>query len=52
MFSKNKYLNIDGCIKASSNRNSTSGYFTFVGGNLLSHCKVQKAVALSIANIC
>ncbi|KAL6337839.1 hypothetical protein AAG906_002304 [Vitis piasezkii] len=53
MFSKNNHLNIEGYTDADwagniSNRKSTSGYFTFVGGNLVTwRSKKQKVVALS-----
>ena len=48
MFSKNNHLNVDGYTDTDwagniSDRKSTSGYFTFVGG------KKQKVVALSSA---
>jgi hypothetical protein len=55
MFSKNNHLNIDGYTDAdwagdAHDRRSTSGYFTFVGGNLVSwKSKKQKVVALSSA---
>lgn len=55
MFSKNNHLNIDGYTDAdwagdTHDRKSTSGYFTFVGGNLVSwRSKKQKVVALSSA---
>ena len=52
MFSKNDHLNVDGYIDADwarniTDRKSTSGYFTFVGGNLVMwRSKKQKVVAL------
>ena len=52
MFSKNDHLNVDGYIDADwarniTDRKSTSGYFTFVGGNLVTwRSKKQKVVAL------
>ena len=55
MFSKNNHLNIDGYTDVDwagniSNRKSTLGYFTFVGGNLVTwRSKKQKVVALSSA---
>jgi hypothetical protein len=55
MFSKNNHLNIDGYTDAdwagsATDRRSTSGYFTFVGGNLVTwRSKKQKVVALSSA---
>ena len=55
MFSKNGHLNVAGYIDADWARNimdrkSTSGYFTFVGGNLVTwRSKKQKVVALSNA---
>lgn len=55
MFSKNNHLRIDGYTDADwagnvSDRKSTSGYFTFVGGNLVTwRSKKQKVVALSSA---
>ena len=55
MFSKNNHLNVDGYTDADwagniSDRKSTSGYFTFVGGNLVTwRSKKQKVVALSSA---
>ena len=55
MFSKNNHLNIDGNTDANwagniLDRKSTSGYFTFVGGNLVTwRSKKQKIVALSSA---
>jgi hypothetical protein len=55
MFSKNNHLNVDGYTDANwagniSDRKSTSGYFTFVGGNLVTwRSKKQKVVALSSA---
>ena len=55
LFSKNGHLNIDGYTDAdwagdATNRKSTSGYFTFVGGNLVTwRSKRQKVVALSSA---
>lgn len=55
MFSKNNHLNIEGYTDANwvvnvLDRKSTSGYFTFVGGNLFTwRSKKQKVVALSTA---
>ncbi|WJZ91613.1 hypothetical protein VitviT2T_010671 [Vitis vinifera] len=55
MFSKNNHLNIEGYTDTDwarniSDRKSTSGYFTFVGGNLVTwRSKKQKVVALSSA---
>lgn len=55
MFSKNNHLSIEGYTDADwaasvSDRKSTSGYFTFVGGNLVTwRSKKQKVVALSSA---
>lgn len=55
MFSKNNHLDIEGYIDANwagniSDRKSTLGYFTFVGGNLVTwRSKKQKVVALSNA---
>ncbi|XP_019422988.1 PREDICTED: uncharacterized protein LOC109332461 [Lupinus angustifolius] len=55
MFCKNKHLNIDGYTDADwegniTDRKSTLGYFTFVGGNLVTwRSKKQKVVALSSA---
>jgi hypothetical protein len=55
MLSKNQHLNIEGYTDADwagniTDRRSTSGYFTFVGGNLVSwRSKKQKVVALSSA---
>jgi hypothetical protein len=55
MFSKNDHLDIEGYTDADwagnlSDRKSTSGYFTFVGGNLVTwRSKKQKVVALSSA---
>ncbi|KAL6318642.1 hypothetical protein AAG906_000720 [Vitis piasezkii] len=55
MFSKNDHVRVDGYIDVDwagniSNRKSTSGYFTFVGGNLVTwRSKKQKVVALSSA---
>lgn len=55
MFRKNNHLNIDGYTDADwagniTDRKSTSGYFTFVGGNLVAwRSKKQKVVALSSA---
>ena len=52
MFSKNDHLNVDGYIDADwarniTDRKSTSSYFTFVGGNLVTwRSKKQKVVAL------
>ncbi|XP_019054887.1 PREDICTED: uncharacterized protein LOC109115373 [Nelumbo nucifera] len=53
MFSKNNHLKIEGYTDADwarniSDRKSTSGYFTFVGGNLVTwRSKKQKVVFLS-----
>ena len=53
MFKKNNHLNTDGCIDAdwagsTTDRKSTSGYSTFVGGNLVIwRSQKQKVVALS-----
>ena len=52
MFRKHGHLNAEGYSNAnwarSSDRKSTSGYFTFVGGNLVTwKSKKQKVVALS-----
>ncbi|CAL5382404.1 unnamed protein product [Camellia sinensis] len=55
MFSKNVHLNIEGYTDANwagniLDRKSTSSYFTFVGGNLVTwRSKKQKVVALSSA---
>ena len=55
MFRKNNHLNVNGYTDADwagniSNRKSTSGYFTFVRGNLVTwRNKKQKVVALSSA---
>jgi len=55
MFSKNSHLEISGYTDADragsiSDRKSTSGYFMFVGGNLVTwRSKKQKVVALSSA---
>lgn len=55
MFTKNAHLNIEGYTDADwagniLDRKSTSGYFTFVGGNLVTwRSKKQKVVALSSA---
>lgn len=55
MFRKCNHLNIDGYTDADwagsiTDRKSTSGYFTFVGGNLVTwRSKKQKVVALSSA---
>jgi hypothetical protein len=55
LFSKNNHIKIEGYIDADWVRNifdrkSTSGYFTFVGGNLVTwRSKKQKMVALSSA---
>ena len=55
MFSKNDHLEVEGYTDADwagniSDRKSTSGYFTFVGGNLVTwRSKKQKVVALSSA---
>jgi len=55
LFSKNDHLNIIGYTDADwarnlTDRKSTSGYFTFVGGNLVTwKSKKQNAVALSSA---
>ena len=57
MFSKNDHVRVDGYIDADqvgniSDRKSTSGYFTFVGGNLVTwRSKKQKVVALSSAEV-
>ncbi|RVW39236.1 Retrovirus-related Pol polyprotein from transposon TNT 1-94 [Vitis vinifera] len=56
MLSKNNHLNIEGYTDADwagniSDRKSTSGYFTFIGGNLVTwRSKKQKVVALSSAD--
>ncbi|KAL6327135.1 hypothetical protein AAG906_014953 [Vitis piasezkii] len=55
MFSKNDHLRVEGYTDADwagniMDRKSTSGYFTFVGGNLVTwRSKKQKVVALSSA---
>jgi hypothetical protein len=55
LFSKNDHLNIIGYTNADwarnlTDRKSTSGYFTFVGGNLVTwKSKKQNLVALSSA---
>jgi hypothetical protein len=55
MFSKNDHLRVEGYTDADwagsvSDRKSTSGYFTFVGGNLVTwRSKKQNVVALSSA---
>jgi len=55
MFSKNDHLDVEGYTDADwagnlADRKSTSGYFTFVGGNLVTwRSKKQKVVALSSA---
>ena len=55
MFRKNNHLSIDGYTNADwagsiTDRKSTSGYFTFVGGNLVTwRSKKQKVVAFSSA---
>ena len=55
MFSKNNHLDIEGYTDADwaeniSDKKSTSGYFTFIGGNLVIwRSKKQKLVALSSA---
>lgn len=57
MFSRNAHLNIEGYTDADWARNildrkSTSGYFTFVGGNLVTwRSKKQNVVALSNAEV-
>ncbi|RVW85752.1 Retrovirus-related Pol polyprotein from transposon TNT 1-94 [Vitis vinifera] len=57
MSSKNNHLNIEGYTDADwagniSDRKSTSGYFTFVGRNLVTwRSKKQKVVALSSAEL-
>ncbi|XP_057968152.1 secreted RxLR effector protein 161-like [Malania oleifera] len=57
MFSKNAHLKIEGYTDADWARNildrkSTSGYFTFIGGNLVTwRSKKQKVVALSRAEV-
>jgi hypothetical protein len=53
LFSKNGHLEVEGYTDADwagsiSDRKSTSGYFTFIGGNLVTwRSKKQKVVALS-----
>jgi hypothetical protein len=55
MFSRNGHLNVEGYTDADwagniSDRKSTSGYFMFVGGNLVTwRSKKQNVVALSSA---
>lgn len=55
MFRKHNHLNIDSCTDADlagsiTNRMSTPGYFTFVGGILVTwKIKKQKVIALSSA---
>jgi len=55
MFTKNNLVQVEGYIDADwegdiTNRKSTSGYFTFVEGNLVTwKSKKQKVVALSSA---
>ena len=54
MFRKNGHLNMEGYSDAdwagSSDRKSTSGYFTFIGGNLVTwRSKKKKVVTLSSA---
>jgi len=55
LFSKNNHIKIEAYIDADwvrniSDRKSTSGYFTFFGGNLVTwRSKKQKMVALSSA---
>jgi hypothetical protein len=55
LFSKNGHLEVEGYTNADwagsiSDRKSTSGYFTFIGGNLVTwRSKKQKVVALSSA---
>ena len=57
MFSENVHLNIEGYTNADwagniLDRNSTSGYFTFMGGNLVTwRSKKQKVVALSSVEV-
>ena len=57
LFSKNAHLNIEGYTDADwtgniLDRKSTSGYFTFVGGNLVTwRSKKQKVVPLSRAEV-
>ena len=56
MFTKNQHLHIDGYTNADwarniTDRKSTLGYFTFVGGNLVTwRSKKHKVVALSSAS--
>jgi hypothetical protein len=53
MFAKNNHLRVNGYTDAdwarnTTDRRSTSGYFMFVGGNLVTwRSKKQKVVALS-----
>jgi hypothetical protein len=55
MFTRNNHLSVEGYTNADwvgniSDRKSTSGYFTLVGGNLVTRrSKKQKVVALSSA---
>jgi hypothetical protein len=55
LFSKNGHLEVEGYTNADwagsiSDRKSTSGYFTFIGGNLVTwRSKKQKVVALPSA---
>ena len=57
MFSKNNHLKVNGSIDAdwagnTTDRRSTSGYFMFVGGNLVTwRSKKPKVVALSSAEV-
>ena len=57
MFTKNNHVQVEGYTDADwagdiTNRKSTSGYFTFVGGNLVTwKSKKQKVVALSSAEV-